>query len=199
MTMRNKLALLLAIPVLAGCGMLPGQVGAGGEEKQASSPATAPDTTQETTQEKTPPTEQPAEADALPAVVTRKVKHDDSTLRIDITQLKRTGKTVTLTWTVTNTSADGSWYVGSNLGTDSLDTTTAAVALIDSVNGKRYRVARNGAGEKATCVCSRVNQHLKAGGGAMEMYAVYGAPPADVTKVNVEMGDLGVFNDVPLS
>ncbi len=198
--MRNKLALLLAIPALAGCGMLPAQVGAGGEEKQASSPAPTSETKQETTQPTEQPTEQqPAEAAALPAVVSRKVKHDDSTLRIDITQLKRTGKTVTLTWTVTNTSADESWYIGSNLGTDTLDFTTSAVALIDAVNGKRYRVARNGTGENAACVCSRVNQHLKAGGGAMEMYAVYGAPPADVTKVNVEMGDLGVFNDVPLS
>ncbi|MFI9553860.1 hypothetical protein [Nonomuraea endophytica] len=197
MTMRNKLALLLVLPALASCGMLPGQdrQGTGGEEKQAA--ALQPTTTPEASGTPTPsPADSPA--GELTAITSRKIKHDDNTLRIDITQLKRSGKIVTLTWTVTNLNTDGSWYVGANLGSDVLDFTTSAVSLIDPVNGKRYRVARNGAGADAACVCSRVNQHLKPGGG-LEMYAVYGAPPADITKVNVEMADLGVFNDVPVS
>ncbi|MFE0147040.1 hypothetical protein ACFWY5_07850 [Nonomuraea sp. NPDC059007] len=193
MTMRNKLALLLVLPALASCGMLPGQdrQGTGGEEKQAAAQQPTPSATPT-------PTGEPASAGELTAITSRKIKHDDNTLRIDLTQLKRSGKIVTLTWTVTNLNTDGSWYVGANLGSDVLDYTTSAVSLIDPVNGKRYRVARNGAGEDAACVCSRVNQHLKPGGG-LEMYAVYGAPPADITKVNVEMADLGVFNDVPVS
>ncbi|MFI6292944.1 hypothetical protein ACIBEJ_15250 [Nonomuraea sp. NPDC050790] len=200
MTMRNKLALLLVLPALASCGMLPGQArqGTGGEEKQASAQQSTPTRATEA------PSEEPTEASTqaptgeLTAITSRKIKHDDNDLRIDITQLKRTGKVVTLTWTVTNVGTKGSWYVGANLGSDVLDFTTSAVSLIDPVNGKRHRVARNGAGQDAACVCSRVNQHIEAGG-ALEMYAVYGAPPADVTKVNVEMADLGVFNDVPVS
>ncbi|MEU4549494.1 hypothetical protein [Nonomuraea dietziae] len=37
------------------------------------------------------------------------------------------------------------------------------------------------------------------GGSALEMYAVYGAPPADVSTVTVEIPNLGVFPDVPIS
>lgn len=197
--MRRKFALLLVIPALASCGMLPGQVqqGSGGEEKQAAAPAKQSKAT-ETAQAETAQTEPPAAAEELKAIASRKIKHDDSTLRVDITQLKRSGKTVTLTWTVSNLSEKGDWYVGANLGTEVLDFTTAGVSLIDSANGKRYRVARNGTDKDAACVCSRINQYIKPGG-ALEMYAVYGAPPAEVTKVNVEMADLGVFNDVALS
>jgi hypothetical protein len=88
--------------------------------------------------------------------------------------------------------------VGSRLGTATLDFTVSGVSLIDPVNGRRYRVARNGTGEDAKCVCSKANETIK-GGSSLELYAVYGAPPADVTKVNVEIPNLGVFADVPIS
>jgi hypothetical protein len=192
-------ASVLAV-VLTGCGMLPGQPsGGGGEEKQGVSqkaeeaPTTAP-------ADPAPAGNQTAAAaEELKAIASRKVAHNDSNLRVDITGLKRQGKIATLTWTVANldTPTDD-WYVGANLGTGALDVTVAGVTLIDPVNGRRYRVARNGTGEDAKCVCSGVNTRIK-GGGSLEMYAVYGAPPPDITKVNVEFPDLGVFTDVPVS
>ncbi|MEU7896981.1 hypothetical protein AB0B45_29470 [Nonomuraea sp. NPDC049152] len=192
-------AAMLAM-TLTGCGMLPNQLASGGgEEKQP----VATKATQEPAAEQSA-TEPPAAAqtEELKAIASRKVKHDESELRIDITSLKRQGKIATLTWTVSNLApsdaAGDDWYVGANLGNDTLDWTVAGVTLIDPVNGKRYRVARKGTGENADCVCSRVNQRIK-GGGSLEMYAVYGAPPADVTKLTVEFPDLGVFTDVPVS
>ncbi|WP_405143188.1 hypothetical protein OG589_37405 [Sphaerisporangium sp. NBC_01403] len=206
--MRIKmLSLVAAAAMLAGCGMLPGQQAGGGEEKQSASqtktkadePTTAPAPT-EVQPMATATEEQPAAAtEELSAIASRKVAHDGSGLRIDITGLKRQGKIATLTWTVNNVDTDnGDWYVGAKLGAATLDFTVGGVTLIDPVNGRRYRVARNGTGEDAKCVCSRVNERIKSGE-SLEMYAVYGAPPADVTKVNIEFPDLGVFTDVPIS
>lgn len=195
--MRTTIALLaVATAALTGCGMLPQAQAGGGQEKQAAE--TTPPAAVETT---TAPVEERAEAptEELQAIASRKVSHDGTSLRVDITSLKRQGKIATLTWTLTNLDeGPGSWYVGTKLGSRTLDWTVSGVTLIDPVNGKRYRVARNGTDEEAKCVCSKVNEHIKSGD-SLEMYAVYGAPPADVTKVNVELPDLGVFTDVSIS
>ncbi|GAA2641975.1 hypothetical protein [Nonomuraea recticatena] len=202
--MRRKLAMaaLLAM-TLTGCGTLPSQLtSGGGEEKQPvrnteraveNTPAGPPPAATVSPSAPAPP------AEKLQAIASREMKHDGSNLRVDITGLKRQGRIATLTWTVHNLDPSSDhYYVGSNLGTGNLDWTVAGVSLIDPVNGKRYRVARNGTGDDATCVCSRVNQRIK-GGSALEMYAVYGAPPADVSTVTVEIPNLGVFPDVPIS
>lgn len=193
--MRTTIALLaVATAALTGCGMLPQAQAGGGQEKQAVETTTAPAPVEEKVEDNAEvPTEE------LQAIASRKVSHDGTSLRVDITSLKRQGKIATLTWTLTNLDeGPGSWYVGTKLGSRTLDWTVSGVTLIDPVNGKRYRVARNGTDEEAKCVCSRVNEHIKSGD-ALEMYAVYGAPPADVTKVNVELPDLGVFTDVSIS
>ncbi|GAA3471391.1 hypothetical protein [Nonomuraea roseola] len=202
--MRRKLAMaaLLAM-TLTGCGTLPSQLtSGGGEEKQPvrnteraeeNTPAGPPSAATTSTSAPAPP------AEKLQAIASREMEHAESNLRVDITGLKRQGRIATLTWTVHNLDpSSDDYYVGSNLGTGNLDWTVAGVSLIDPVNGKRYRVARNGTGDDATCVCSRVNQRIK-GGSALEMYAVYGAPPADVSTVTVEIPNLGVFPDVPIS
>ncbi|MEV6864086.1 hypothetical protein AB0M44_24145 [Streptosporangium subroseum] len=199
--MRTKILFLVtAAAMLAGCGVLPGPLGGGGEERQvASEPQTASQKQTEAPAAAPSEAQTTATAEELTAIASRKVTHNDSNLRVDITGLKRQSKIATLTWTITNLDeAPADWYVGNNLGSQTLDWTVSGVTLIDSVNGRRYRVARNGTGEDADCVCSRVNVRIK-GGGSLEMYAVYGAPPADVTKVNVELPNLGVFTDVPVS
>ncbi|GAA2379916.1 hypothetical protein [Nonomuraea africana] len=204
--MRRKLAVAALLAMAStGCGMLPSQLASGGEEKQPMQ--TEQSVTGQSTTEKSPPTSAPPAsasvsappAEKLQAIASREVEHNENSLRVDITGLKRQGRLATLTWTVRNLGPSGEqYYVGPHLGTGTLDFTVAGVSLIDPVNGKRYRVARNGTGDDARCVCSRVNQYIKSGG-ALEMYAVYGAPPADVSTVTVEFPNLGVFPDVPVS
>ncbi|GLX00508.1 hypothetical protein [Microtetraspora sp. NBRC 16547] len=210
--MRIKIcSLVAAAAMLAGCGMLPGQQGSGGDEKQAipQTEKVADRTTAVSTGERTAeePGEQTAEesgerpavsTEELTAIASRKITHDGKNLRIDITGLKRQGKIATLTWTVANLGPNGkSWSAGTKLGVSFTDYTVSGVTLIDPVNGKRYRVARNGTESDAKCVCSKT-EYVDSGS-SLEMYAVYGTPPPDVTMVNVEFPALGVFTDVPIS
>ncbi|WP_245878820.1 hypothetical protein [Streptosporangium subroseum] len=194
---------VVLVAVLTGCGILPDRQGGGGEERQAASQSQAVSPPQAVPQ---PQTEEPAAmvkvtaaAEELGAIASRKVSHGGSNLRVDITGLRRQGKIATLTWTVANLDErTDTWYLGSRLSSAGLDITVSGVSLIDPVNGRRYRVARNGTDEDAKCVCSNGSETIK-GGSSLELYAVYGAPPADVTKVNVEFPNLGVFTDVPIS
>ncbi|MBB5777507.1 hypothetical protein [Nonomuraea jabiensis] len=195
--MRKTIALAVAAVALAGCGALPGrQVGGGGEEKQ-------PQTVAEST------TEPPATAKATeaPPQETRAIASREADVyagdngkaraRVDITALKRQGRTLSLNWTVT--ALEGKVNVHNGLGTGPLDMTVSAVSLIDPVNAKRYRVARNGTDQNAQCVCSGTQGQFLDKGQTSTLYAVFAAPPADVTKINIEMPMIGVLTDVPIS
>jgi hypothetical protein len=201
--MRRTIALAVAGPVLVatltGCGLLPqGQAG-GGAERQATSQQPAAEATGPAA-----PTEAPA-ATAPPAqervIASREVRTGSAgqfgKARLDITQLRRQGKTTSLNFTVT--VLDGKINLHNGMGSHSLDYTVSQVSLIDPVNGKRYRVARNGTGEDAKCVCSGTQGMFLQDDQTVTLYAVFGAPPPDVTKVDVEMPMMGVFNDVPIS
>ncbi|MEV4353557.1 hypothetical protein ACWEPL_07645 [Nonomuraea sp. NPDC004186] len=194
--MRKTIALAVAAVALAGCGALPGrQAGGGGEEKQ-------PQTVAETTTE--PPAT--AEATEAPAQETRAIASREADVsaggqhgkaRADILGLKRQGRTLSLNWSIT--ALDGKVNVHNGLGTATLDFTVSAVSLIDPVNAKRYRVARNGTGQDAKCVCSGTQGQFLEKGQTSTLYAVFAAPPADVTKINIEMPMIGVLTDVPIS
>ncbi|MGW0193688.1 hypothetical protein [Nonomuraea sp. NPDC003201] len=194
--MRKTIALAVAAVALAGCGALPGrQAGGGGEEKQ-------PQTVAETTTE--PPAT--AEATEAPPQETRAIASREADVsaggqhgkaRADILGLKRQGRTVSLNWSIT--ALDGKVNVHNGMGTATLDFTVSAVSLIDPVNAKRYRVARNGTGQDAKCVCSGTQGQFLEKGQTSTLYAVFAAPPADVTKINIEMPMIGVLTDVPIS
>ncbi|MEV1245443.1 hypothetical protein ACIBO2_01860 [Nonomuraea sp. NPDC050022] len=196
--MRKTIALAVAAVALTGCGMLPGQQGGGGEEQtgQTAPPERA------TTAASAPAEAQPtAPAQEAKAIASREVKvgagGQYGKARVDITGLKRQGRTISLNWTVTATEGKVNLHNGMSSGT--LDYTVSAVSLIDPVNAKRYRVARNGTGEDAKCVCSGTQGQFLDSGDASTLYAVFAAPPPDVTKINVEMPMMGVFTDVPIS
>lgn len=198
--MRKTIALAVAAVALTGCGMLPGQPGGGGEERQPSSAQERePQATTEAApsgQEDTPP----AQEDKVIATRTGGIAttgDGPARARADITALKRQGRTVTLNWTVT--SLEGRVNLHNGLSTGPLDLTVSGVSLIDPVNAKRYRVARNGTGPDAECVCSRTQGNFLEKGNSAALYAVFAAPPPDVTKVNVEIPTFGVITDVPLS
>ncbi|MEV4562740.1 hypothetical protein AB0K12_03100 [Nonomuraea sp. NPDC049419] len=207
--MRKLFAPAVAALALAGCGMIPGPPGAGGgEERQTQTAAQEPAQQAQPTQT---PTQAPSQtstgsAQQAPAqdttvIATREAKTGAGDMygaaRVDITSLRRQGKTVSLTWTVTAT--DGKVNLHNGMGRSALDFTVSNVSLIDPVNAKRYRVARNGTSEDAECVCSGTQGQFLESGEASTLYAVFAAPPPDVTKVNVEMPMIGVLSDVPIS
>ncbi|MET7329360.1 hypothetical protein [Nonomuraea sp. NPDC005650] len=194
--MRKTIALAVAAVALAGCGALPGrQAGGGGEEKQ-------PQPVRESTTEPVAT----AKAEEAPPQETRAIASREADVygagqrgkaRVDITALKRQGRTLSLNWTIT--ALDGKVNVHNGLSTGTLDYTVSAVSLIDPVNAKRYRVARNGTDQNAKCVCSGTQGQFLNKGDASTLYAVFAAPPADVTKINIEMPMIGVLTDVPIS
>ncbi|MGW5162679.1 hypothetical protein ACWEPN_45005 [Nonomuraea wenchangensis] len=198
--MRKTIALAVAAAALAGCGVLPGvPQGSGGEERQSrpvseSTTASAPEQQPEPAQESAPP-----QQSAVIATKETKVGAGDmyGEARVDLTGLKRQGRTTTLTWVIT--ALDGKVNVHNSLGTGTLDFTVSGVALIDPVNAKRYRVARNGTGADAKCVCAGTQGQFLEKGEASTLYAVFAAPPPDVSTINVEMPGIGVFTDVPIA
>ena len=195
--MRRMLALAAAAVALTGCGLIPGQQGSGGEEKQPTAATTKP-----VEKASSPPTASaaaPAQSDQVIASRTVKVSAggDAGTAKVDITLLQRQGKIITLNWTVK--AVDGKVMLHGQMGGGALDYTVSNVSLIDPVNGKRYRVARNGTGSDAACVCSGTQGVWPENGEEVTLHAVFGAPPPDVTKLNVEMPQFGVFTNVPIS
>ncbi|PZG04406.1 hypothetical protein [Nonomuraea aridisoli] len=194
--MRKTFALAAAAVALTGCGMLPGQQGGGGEERQTA--ATTLEQVEETAAE-TPGESAPPQQDQVIASRETKVASagNHGTARADITGLKRQGRTATLSWTVT--ALDGKVNMHNGMGSYTTDFSVSAVSLIDPVNAKRYRVARNGTGQDAECVCSHTQGQFLEQDRTTSLYAVFAAPPADVTKVNVELPMIGVITDVPIS
>jgi hypothetical protein len=209
--MRKTIALAVAAVALTGCGMLPAQQGAGGGERQASGESSRPaaDPSAADPSGNDPSGNGPVareSAASAPAqdgqvIATRQSRTMSGSqagrARADITSLRRQGRILTLSWTIT--ALDGRVNLHNGMGTATLDFSVAAVSLIDPVNAKRYRVARNGTGSDATCVCSRTQGQFLAEGETSTLYAVFAAPPPDVTKVDVEMPMIGVIPDVPVS
>ncbi|MFG1942113.1 hypothetical protein [Nonomuraea sp. NPDC048826] len=204
--MRKTFALAVAAVALTGCGLVPNTAGTGGQEKQTGAataqtenppPAGTPDPA-----ESAAPAEQrsaPPQSDKIIATREARVEGSDGAtkVRVEITGLLRQGKTATLNWTVTGLS--GSFNLHNGMGTGVWDFSVGGVSLIDPVNAKRYRVARNGTDDKAQCVCSKTQGEFLNEDESASLYAVFAAPPADVTTINVEMPQVGVFTDVPIS
>ncbi|TXK43367.1 lipoprotein [Nonomuraea sp. C10] len=198
--MRKTFVLAVAVVALTGCGMLPPTTGGGGQEKQGGTQAAQTENAPpETT---APPAEQqtaPPQGDKVIASRETKAEGTDGAtkVRVEITGLLRQGKTATLNWTITG--LEGSFNVHNGMGGGVFDYSVSGVSLIDPVNAKRYRVARNGTDDKAECVCSGTQGEFLEKDESASLYAVFAAPPADVTKVNIEMPQIGVFTDVPIS
>ncbi|GAA3189734.1 hypothetical protein [Nonomuraea roseoviolacea] len=195
--MRKTIALAVTAVALTGCGVIPGgqRSGSGsGEGGQAQQTTARTETT-------TAATTAPAAPQQTQVIASREASTtsggQSGKARVDITGLKRQGRTATLTWTVT--ALDGKVNLHNGMGTATLDMTVSAVSLIDPVNAKRYRVARNGTSADSECVCSKTQGQFLENGATSSLYAVFAAPPADVTKINVEMPMIGVLTDVPIS
>ncbi|MEU6712892.1 hypothetical protein ABZ897_15540 [Nonomuraea sp. NPDC046802] len=199
--MRKTIALAVAAVALSGCGMLPGQQGSGGEEQQQTQAAPEQKPTSKAPQEQGRQQGSSAPPQQNEVIATREAKVGAGGMygkaRAEITALKRQGRTVSLNWTITAT--EGKVNMHNGMGSGPLNFTVSNVSLIDPVNAKRYRVARNGTGSDSQCVCSGTQGQFLESGQASTLYAVFAAPPADVTKINVEMPMIGMFTDVPIS
>jgi hypothetical protein len=148
------------------------------------------------------PTVAPSQPPVQPgeALASRGVQSEGFDLTIDITGLQRQGQTLTLSFRITNTAGEGSfWAMYETLGSESGDYTVSGVTLVDPVNAQRYLVARSG-GEDGPCACSQSTGdiYLYVGDSA-EFFATYAAPPPNVTTMNVEFPQFGAFTDVPIS
>ncbi|WP_405143190.1 hypothetical protein OG589_37415 [Sphaerisporangium sp. NBC_01403] len=184
--------------VLTGCGMLPGQQGSGGEEKQTTA-ATGATASAQATEPAMPAQSESAPTEQGSVIASKEVKAGGAELTVQITGLKRQGRLSTLTWTVTN-KGDSQWQMGSDMGDTpgGLGLTVAGISLVDPVNGKRYTVARTGKYPHATCLCSDYDVFTEPDE-VLPLHATFAAPPPDATKINVDLKVLGVFTDVPIS
>jgi hypothetical protein len=118
-------------------------------------------------------------------------KDPAATVKVDLLGLERKDKVVVLTAAVTpTTTLSDPQNLFRVLGSNSW-----MPSLIDTVNLKQYAVVR--AGGK---ILSSNDLVVRAGSGQpMFVYAVFAAPPPDVTKVNVLFSDaIPAFSDVPI-
>jgi hypothetical protein len=144
-----------------------------------------------------------ATATATPseAVASKEETISETPVRLDLLSLRRAGELAELELRLTNlqepeTGADrfqtGGLFDGPEIEDDySVD----GIYLIDPVNRKKYPVAKDSEG---ICVCSELASDLLEPGDSIALTATYGAPPDDVTQVDVSVPSFGTFRDVPL-
>ena len=208
------LALALAL-VAGGCG--------GGDDEDRQSSASDDRTSQsaegvdalggsppeEPAQEAEPPSgEEPSSGDVVAA---RDGEFNGKAVRLEITELRRSGTTTALTFELsideprageTDDTAqvgavfdDGFSEADGGKGQDPF--TTDGISLIDTANSKRYLVARDSEG---VCVCDgELSSTFVESAAPLLLSATFGAPPADIEAVDVVIPKFGTFKDVPLS
>lgn len=195
--MRRFAKLILVVGVLAGAAACD-EPPAGGEEQLPVSLPASPDPVAVETDEPEAAVDVPGASQMSTVLASHEFTNPKGQRgRVEITRLQRQGKSVLLVFTFTNLS-DESWYTGDMMGAARNDWTVAGVTLVDPVNGKRYLVARSGSRD-GPCVCSkRANVHV-APEATVEFNATFAAPPPDVTQINVDIPNVGVLLDVPIS
>jgi hypothetical protein len=131
----------------------------------------------------------PVASAVLPAPMQQDPK---ATLKLDILGLKRKDKLLVMTAiiTPTNTLAEPQllYYL--------LDTHSWRPALIDSTNLKLYSPVRSAS---SGVLITNVTSVRAAAGSPLFLYAVFSAPPPEITKINVQFQDtMPLLNDVPV-
>ncbi|MEU8261116.1 hypothetical protein AB0C02_10930 [Micromonospora sp. NPDC048999] len=130
-------------------------------------------------------------------------------VRVELGQLRRRDGFVTVNVKLTRTDQDAtSWQVGEAFQGDTISLTFAGVTLVDRKNRKRYLVARVNAGAGRTQANQAEREEYLASsdlssvfvrpGQSIWLYATFGAPPDDVTAVDVVIPRVPVFENVPL-
>jgi hypothetical protein len=189
---RHILAAAVLASTLTGCGMIgqPQDAGGGEEKVQAQAQQTE-------SQQAAPDQKQSAAPQGEDVIASKRIQDKGATIRVDVLQLQRQGKMAVLDWKIT-VEKGAYWTVGVKMGQHNTDYTVSNVSLIDTRNSKRYRVARS-EGEQGTCACTKTDATTVQRGGAQPFQAMFAAPPPEITKINVSLGELGGLTNVPIS
>ena len=119
---------------------------------------------------------------------------------IDITELKRTsGGTVNLKFLLANNGTEdlhmSSQFMGDNDVSHDSYQDVSGIHLLDPANKKKYFVVTD---NEKHCVCSKNIAPIKPGQ-KVNLWAKFPAPPAEVTKVSIEIPHFQPIDDVPIS
>ena len=151
----------------------------GPEERATASPPPPPPPPQESTSE---------------AVSPKTVRLRGTELQVTVYDLIRGGATVELVFRIHNAGEEFSPTLREMLGTGEEPWDLAGVELVDTVNGRVHRVARD---ESGRCVCSAPDPSLSLwAGDTVELSATFAAPPEDVESLNVRLPLAGTFTGV---
>lgn len=152
-----------------------------------------------------PPAERPA-GDGQTPVARRMGSIDDQPLLLELLPLRRHGQVTTLTLRLTLASdTDTDYFVDfddgvvqerRSTGEDLTNTSMDGITLIDAEHASQYLVARTSDND---CVCDVGADHSFVPRKPEVMSATFGAPPPEVTSVDVRIPGFGTFTDVPLS
>lgn len=138
-------------------------------------------------------------------VASRDGQIDGEAIRLEITELARSGGTSAITIRLVSKggpdagSAQISDTLDDGISNDSGNTydTVDGISLIDAANRKRYLVARDSGGQ---CVCdNELSGTFVKPGAPTVLPATFAAPPANVKAVDVVIPKFGTFKNVPLS
>ncbi|MET8262392.1 hypothetical protein ACWD8I_06440 [Micromonospora arida] len=127
-------------------------------------------------------------------------------VKVELYQLRRDKGFVNLNVRMTRTDPAGSpgrWQIGSAFQGETVSLAFSGVTLVDRKNRKRHLVARAGdpdakPGQVTYLASSGLASIFVAPGQSVDLYATFGAPPDDVTAVDVVIPRVPVFENVPL-
>ncbi|MBQ0982874.1 hypothetical protein, partial [Micromonospora sp. M61] len=97
----------------------------------------------------------------------------------------------------------GRWQIASAFQGETVSLAFSGVTLVDRKNRKRHLVARAGdsdakPGQVTYLASSGLASVFVTPGQSVDLYAMFGAPPDDVTAVDVVIPRVPVFENVPL-
>ena len=138
-------------------------------------------------------------------IASRTATIDDADLELAIMHLDRSGATVSLGLKLSGAHTyysrvdrifdDGQVQPIRNSDSRENRFSVDGIYLLDRVHGRKYLVARDPDGH---CICDAGLAGAKLSEGSMDFGATYGAPPPDVTAVDVVVPRFGTFANVPL-
>jgi len=124
---------------------------------------------------------------------------------LDLTHLERTGQTISLSMRLSTdavlspeigkTFDDGTTQAIEQSGSEENGDSVDGVYLVDRTHAQKYLVARDPDGR---CICDVGIGKLLVSERPLTLSATYGAPPPEVTAVDVVVPHFGTFANVPL-
>ncbi|HET8537226.1 MAG TPA: hypothetical protein VFL73_08620 [Solirubrobacteraceae bacterium] len=126
-------------------------------------------------------------------------------MKLAITHLDRTGEITSLTVKLSNDNSfwadiddifdDGDTQPIRNSDSNENGYSVDGIYLLDRAHGQKYLVARDPDGR---CICDTGLEGRRVADGSITLSATYGAPPPNVTAVDVVVPHFGTFANVPL-